>query len=160
MDAPASLGNLYQSLVTLRMKVFPDVQRERTSCVSVCSCCMSLKESMTHPDTNIQEMYMTSFFMLCFRHSHRTNISWPFCTDKGAGTVKQVTELDHSYPKWFPALQAILSNNSLVVPLKFNLHWIKHLSIACSKNWNSGLVDVYHLSIRPSVSYMVCFKQY
>lgn len=48
--------------------------------------------------------------------------------------MKQLAELDRSYPELSPALQHILSNNSLVVPLEFNLHWLKHLSIACSKN--------------------------
>lgn len=48
--------------------------------------------------------------------------------------MKQVAELDHSYPELFPALEDILSSNSLVVPLEFKLPWLKHLSIACSKN--------------------------
>lgn len=118
--------------------------RENLLCFSLLLLHVPYKERMTHPGTNIQEMHMKGFFMLCFRHSYITNISCPFCIDKRAGTLKQVAELDHSYPEWFPALQGILSNNSLVVPLELNLHWIKHLCIACSKNRNYGLTDVHH----------------
>jgi len=56
---------------------------------------MALKDSMTHPDTNIQERQMMNSFVLCFRHSYGMNISYPFCTSKGGSTVEQAAELDH-----------------------------------------------------------------
>lgn len=133
-DATASLGSLCQSLVTLRVKGFGESPVFHLAPVA----CPFRRTWLT------QTPMFRSFFMLCFRHSYRTNISWSFCIDKAAGTVKQVAELDHSYPEWIPALQGILRNNSLVVPLKFNLQGIKHWHIPCNKTWHSGLIDVYH----------------